>query len=63
MNKFHYTKVVFRCPAELKDKMRAFTEERDQQLSTFARSAYVEVLRREAPSYSSPIDPREEIAG
>ena len=56
---FHNTNVVFRCPAELKERMRAFAESRDQELSTFIRSACVEVLRREVPSFVPPTDPRE----
>ena len=59
MNQFHNTNVVFRCPSEIKDKLRALAESRNQQLSTFIRSACVEVLRREAPSFTPPTHPRE----
>ncbi len=47
MNAFQNSNVVFRCPAGLKAKMRAFAEANDQHLSAFIRSACVEVLRRE----------------
>jgi hypothetical protein len=47
MTQFQNTNVVFRCPAGLKAKMRAFAEANDQHLSSFIRSACVEVLRRE----------------
>ena len=54
MNQFQNTNVVFRCPAGLKAKMRAFAEANDQHLSAFIRSACVEVLRREmAGAYPS----------
>lgn len=47
MNAFQNSNVVFRCPAGLKAKMRAFAEANDQHLSAFIRSACVDVLRRE----------------
>lgn len=47
---FQNTNVVFRCPASLKAKMKAFAEANDSHLSTFIRSACIEVLRREMPS-------------
>lgn len=47
MSQFQNTNVVFRCPAVLKAKMRAFAEANDQHLSSFIRSACSEVLRRE----------------
>ena len=47
MSQFQNTNVVFRCPAGLKAKMRAFAEANDQHLSSFIRSACSEVLRRE----------------
>lgn len=62
MSAFQNTNVVFRCPAELKDKMRIFAESRDQQLSSFIRSACVEVLRREVPSFTPPTDPNRQEA-
>ena len=43
--------VVFRCPASLKAKMRAFAEANDTHLSNFIRSACVDVLRREMGSF------------
>lgn len=60
MNQFHNTNVVFRYPAELKDKMRALVEAKNQQLFTFVRLACLEVLRREAPSYIPPVGLRKE---
>lgn len=54
MSQVQNTNVVFRCPAGLKAKMRAFAEANDQNLSSFIRSACVDVLRREmAGSYPS----------
>lgn len=50
MNAFQNSNVVFRCPASLKAKMIAFAEANDQHLSSFIRSACVEVLRREMPT-------------
>lgn len=50
MSKFQNSNVVFRCPAYLKAKMMAFAEANDQYLSSFIRSACVEVLRREMPT-------------
>jgi hypothetical protein len=61
MSKFHNTNVVFRCPAELKDRMRSFAESRDQELSTFIRSACVEVIRREMSNHRSNIPTEAEI--
>ena len=50
MPTFQNSNVVFRCPASLKAKMKAFAEANDQHLSSFIRSACVEVLRREMPT-------------
>lgn len=50
MSTFQNSNVVFRCPASLKAKMKAFAEANDQHLSSFIRSACVEVLRREMPT-------------
>lgn len=47
MSQFQNTNVVFRCPAGLKAKMKAFAEANDQHLSSFIRSACSEILRRE----------------
>ena len=47
-NPIHNSNVVFRCPQDLKARMRAFAESNGQRLSSFIRSACVEVLRREA---------------
>ena len=49
MSKFQNSNIVFRCPASLKAKMKAFAEANDQHLSSFIRSACVDVLRREIP--------------
>ena len=51
MSKYQNSNIVFRCPANLKAKMRAFAEANDTHLSSFIRSACVEVLRRDMPSY------------
>lgn len=48
-DKIHNSNVVFRCPQDLKSRMRVFAEANGQRLSSFIRSACVEVLRREAP--------------
>ena len=50
MSVFQNSNVVFRCPLSLKEKMKAVAEERDEHLSSFIRSACVDVLRREYPS-------------
>jgi hypothetical protein len=50
MPTFQNSNIVFRCPASLKAKMKAFAEANDQHLSSFIRSACVEVLRREMPA-------------
>ncbi len=49
-NKIHNSNVVFRCPSNLKDRMRAFAEDNGERLSAFIRSACMDVLKREAPS-------------
>lgn len=50
------TNIVFRCPLSLKQKMRSIAESRDEHLSSFIRSACIEVVRRECPSaISQPI--------
>jgi len=49
MKAFQNSNVVFRCPTSLKERMKAFAEANNQHLSSFIRSACVEVLRREAP--------------
>lgn len=59
---FYNTNVVFRCPAELKDKLKSVAEARDQELSSFIRRACVELLRREAPTFIPPTHPREDNA-
>jgi hypothetical protein len=41
--------------------MRAFAEANDTHLSSFIRSACVEVLRREMPSYHSAIPTEADI--
>lgn len=61
MSQFQNTNVVFRCPASLKAKMRAFAEANDQHLSSFIRSACSEVLRREMRGYASNIPTEAEI--
>ena len=61
MNAFQNSNVVFRCPAGLKAKMRAFAEANDQHLSAFIRSACVDVLRREMASSFSNIPTQEQI--
>jgi hypothetical protein len=49
-NPIHNSNVVFRCPSNLKDRMRAFAEGNGERLSAFIRSACMEVLKREASS-------------
>jgi hypothetical protein len=61
MSQFQNSNVVFRCPASLKAKMRAFAEANDTHLSNFIRSACVEVLRREMSDYRSNIPTEAEI--
>ena len=61
MTQFQNTNVVFRCPAGLKAKMRAFAEANDQHLSSFIRSACVEVLRREMAGSFSTIPTHEDV--
>jgi hypothetical protein len=61
MSQFQNSNVVFRCPASLKAKMRAFAEANDQHLSSFIRSACVEVLRREMSDYRPNIPTEAEI--
>ena len=56
MKAFQNSNVIFRCPAGLKAKMRAFAEANDQHLSNFVRSACVEALSRQFPS-AYPIIP------
>jgi hypothetical protein len=51
MSNIHNSNIVFRCPISLKAKMRAFAEANDQHLSNFIRTACVDALRREMPSY------------
>ncbi len=51
MSNIHNSNIVFRCPISLKAKMRAFAEANDQYLSSFIRSACVDALRRQMPSY------------
>ena len=55
MSNIHNSNIVFRCPISLKAKMRAFAEANDQHLSSFIRSACVDALRREMPSYQTKI--------
>ena len=50
MKAFQNSNVIFRCPAGLKAKMKAFAEANDQHLSNFVRSACVDALKREFPS-------------
>jgi hypothetical protein len=61
MNIIHNQNVAFRCPAGLKAKMKAFAEANDQHLSSFIRSACVEVLRREMGSAYPTIPTEEQI--
>ena len=42
--------VVFRCPITLKEKMKAFAEANQQQLSAFIRSACVEAMKKQSPN-------------
>lgn len=51
MPNFQNSNVVFRCPLGLKAKMKAFAEANDTHLSTFVRSACIDALRRQMPSY------------
>ena len=50
MHAFQNSNVVFRCPAGLKAKMKAFAEANDQHLSNFVRSVCVDALKRQFPS-------------
>ena len=50
MKAFQNSNVIFRCPAGLKAKMKAFAEANDQHLSNFIRTACVDALKREFPS-------------
>jgi len=61
MSQFQNTNVVFRCPAGLKAKMRAFAEANDQHLSSFIRSACSEVLRREMANYKPNVPSEADI--
>lgn len=61
MSQFQNTNVVFRCPAGLKAKMRAFAEANDQRLSSFIRSACVDTLRREMDDYRPNIPTEAQI--
>ena len=61
MSQFQNTNVVFRCPAGLKAKMKAFAEANDQHLSSFIRSACSEVLRREMGDQRFNIPSEDEI--
>jgi hypothetical protein len=61
MSQFQNSNVVFRCPAGLKAKMRAFAEANDQHLSSFIRSACSEVLRREMGGTAPNIPTEAEI--
>ena len=61
MTAFQNTNVVFRCPASLKAKMRAFAEANDTHLSSFIRSACVDVLRREMGDYRPNIPTEADI--
>ena len=61
MSQFQNTNVVFRCPAGLKAKMRAYAEANDQHLSSFIRSACTEVLRREMPEFRPTVPTVSEI--
>ena len=55
MPNIHNANIVFRCPISLKAKMRAFAEANDQHLSNFIRTACVDALRRQMPSYQTNI--------
>ena len=61
MSNIHNSNIVFRCPISLKAKMRAFAESNDQHLSSFIRSACVDALRREMPSYQTNIPSEADI--
>ena len=50
MKAFQNSNVIFRCPAGLKAKMKAFAEANDQHLSNFVRTACMDALKREFPS-------------
>ena len=47
-NNIYNSSIVFRCPNDLKEKMRLFAEGKGQALSSFIRTACVEVMKREA---------------
>lgn len=61
MPAFQNANIVFRAPAGLKAKMKAFAEANDQHLSSFIRSACVEVLRREMPDKYPAIPTTEQV--
>ena len=61
MSNIHNSNIVFRCPISLKAKMRAFAEANDQYLSGFIRSACVDALRREMPSYYSNVQTEADV--
>ena len=61
MKTFQNSNVIFRCPAGLKAKMKAFAEANDQHLSNFVRSACVDALKREFPSEYPRIPSASEI--
>ena len=61
MKAFQNSNVIFRCPAGLKAKMKAFAEANDQHLSNFVRSACVDALKCEFPSEYPRIPSASEI--
>jgi hypothetical protein len=50
MSKYQNSNVAFRCPKSLKEKMKLVAEGREEHLSSFIRSACLEVIKRELPS-------------
>jgi hypothetical protein len=49
--------VAFRCPASLKERMKAIAEANGQCVSSFIRSACAEAIRRQ----SRPVIPTEPV--
>lgn len=61
MSQFQNTNVVFRCPAGLKAKMRAYAEANEQHLSSFIRFACSDFLRREMGEQRPTIPTEDQI--
>jgi hypothetical protein len=51
MSVFQNTNIVFRCPLSLKERLKSVADEREEHLSSFIRSACIEVLRKDTSFY------------